>query len=69
MGLAAERKFRGCEIRARHLDKADAAILATLDLKGAFDPAGLTVSASLNLLTTIANIPVQRLRGAAPDAK
>lgn len=69
MGLAAERKFRGWHICASHLDQADTAILATLDRKGALDPASLTPATSLSLLTTIATIHMQRPRGPVPVAK
>jgi hypothetical protein len=68
IGVATDRKFRNWQMCAWHLDPADSAILATLDLKGAFDPAALTASGALNLLTAVANIRLGRLRPAAPPA-
>jgi hypothetical protein len=68
MGAATDRKFPGWRMRARYLDQADSAIFATLDLKGAFDPAVLTPSTSLNLLITISDIQAGRFRNAAPMA-
>jgi two-component system chemotaxis response regulator CheY len=68
MGPATDRKFRSWEMSAPQLDNADIAIFETLDYNGAFDPAGLTASSSLHLLTTIETIRERRLREAAPVA-
>jgi len=68
MGPATERKFRGWEMSASHLDNSDTAIFETLDYKGAFDPASLTPSTVLHLLTTIETIRERRLRETAPVA-
>jgi hypothetical protein len=58
-GPVSTRKFSKWAMCARRLSVADANIIGVLDLKGAFDPSGLTAAQALNLLTIVENIQLR----------
>ena len=55
-GPAERREFSDWNMCARRLSPTDDAILATLDLKGAFDPRGLGLGAAMRLLIAVKGI-------------
>jgi hypothetical protein len=66
VGPVSSRKFSKWTMCARRLSEADADIIGVLDLKGAFDPSGLTAAQALNLLTIVENIQLRHAGLASP---
>ena len=55
-GAAPTREFANWNMCARRISAVDDAILATLDLKGAIDPAALRLEAAMKLLTAVRGV-------------
>ena len=64
-GPAEARAFANWNMCARRLSAADDAILATLDIKGALDPAALSLEKATKLLMAVKNIQSRSLATAA----
>lgn len=64
-GPVASREFGDWNMCARRMSDADDAILATLDVRGAFDPRQFTATAALKLLKAVRGIQERAARAAA----